>query len=80
MGNCPKLSTVTDNTPSTNDTLLHRIIGPSVETGVTVCGTGARGLIDSGSAVTTMAEWFYYSLINKPVLHSLQDLGLVRQL
>ncbi len=34
-------------------------------------------MIDSGSAVTTMAEWFYYSLINKPVLHSLQDLGLV---
>ncbi len=38
MGNCPKLSTVTDNTSSTNDTLLHRIIGPSVETGVTVFG------------------------------------------
>ena len=57
-------------------TLQERMVGPSNESKVKVCGEETVCLIDSGSMVTTISEEFYNSLQSKPDLHDITEFQL----
>ena len=56
--------------------LFSRLVGEANESLVTVCGVETKGLIDSGSMVTSVSESFYRSLEPQPELHELSEFGL----
>ncbi|MCG7874805.1 MAG: RNase H-like domain-containing protein, partial [Candidatus Thiodiazotropha endolucinida] len=57
-----------------NNDIFDRIIGPSFETEIYVCSTRTKGLLDTGSAVSTMSKSFFDSLCPKPRLHHINEL------
>lgn len=57
-----------------NNDIFDRIIGPSLETEIYVCSTRTKGLLDTGSAVSTMSKSFFDSLCPKPRLHHINEL------
>ena len=56
--------------------LFSEMIGKPNESSVTVYGVETRGLIDSGSQVTTISEAFYRSALSTLPLQSMEDFGL----
>ena len=55
---------------------MARLIGNSNETSVEINGIETLALIDSGSQITTISEDFDNSMFPKPVLYSIEELGL----
>ena len=53
-----------------------RLIGNSNETSVEINGIETLALIDRGSQITTISEDLYNSMSPKPVLYSIEKLGL----
>jgi hypothetical protein len=66
---------VDDKSPK-KTTLYDRIVGNNNVGDINIEGKTAKGLIDTGSMVTTMSIDFYNSLSNKPTLHSLDQFNL----
>ena len=63
------------NSPKKID-VMSRLIGNGNETSVEINGIETLALIDSGSQITTISEDFYNSMSPKPVLYSIEELGL----
>ena len=58
------------------ETVLDRAVGESNETAVLVNNQRFISLIDTGSMVSTISESAYKTFRDKPVLQSLDSLGL----
>ncbi|MCG8044577.1 MAG: RNase H-like domain-containing protein [Candidatus Thiodiazotropha endolucinida] len=52
------------------------MIGLSNESDINICGVNTRGLIDTGSMISSVSQSFYESLSPKPSLHDISDFGL----
>lgn len=52
------------------------MVGSANEGNISICGVTTRGLIDSGSMITSVSQSFYESLNPVPQLHSITEYGL----
>ena len=52
------------------------MVGPESESDISICGVTTRGLIDSGSMVSSISQWFYESINPTPELRNISDFGL----
>ena len=52
------------------------MVGSSNEGNISICGVDTRGLIDSGSMITSISRSFYESLNPTPELHDIEEFGL----
>jgi len=59
-----------------DDEILNRIIREPNTTDITFEGIQTKGLIDTGSQISTITEDFYNSLQNKPELRLMDDFQL----
>lgn len=50
------------------------MVGPAPEMSISVCGALTKGLLDTGSAVSTMSMSFFDSLYPQPALRNVNDL------
>ena len=56
--------------------LFNRMVGSSNEGDITICGVPTKGLIDSGSMITSISESFYNNLKPLPQLRDIKEFGL----
>lgn len=66
----------TFRSPIGKSTIYNRIVGNSNESEIMVENTRTKGLIDTGSMVTTISEKFHQSLNQVPSLYPLEDFEL----
>ena len=52
------------------------MVGPENESDISICGVKTRGLIDTGSMVSSVSQSFYESIYPKPELRNISDFGL----
>lgn len=52
------------------------MVGPENESDISICGVNTRGLIDTGSMVSSVSQLFYESMNPKPELRNIADFGL----
>ena len=52
------------------------MVGPENESDISICGVNTRGLIDTGSMVSSVSQSFYESINPKPELRNMSDFGL----
>jgi hypothetical protein len=61
---------------SSNKNLFNRLVGTNNESDIEVNGIVTKGLIDTGSQITTVTAEFHSSLTPIPVMKSLEDFSL----
>ena len=52
------------------------MVGPENESDISICGVTMRGLIDTGSMVSSISQSFYESINPTPELRNISDFGL----
>ena len=52
------------------------MVGPENESDISICGVTTRGLIDTGSMVSSISQSFYESINPTPELRNISDFGL----
>ena len=61
---------------SPENKILNRIVGKENESDIIIEGVRTKGLIDTGSMVSTVAIDFLETLNPKPTIHTVEELGL----
>lgn len=56
--------------------ILNRIVGKDNESDIIIEGVRMKGLIDTGSMVSTVAIDFLETLDPNPTIHTVEELGL----
>lgn len=56
--------------------LFNRMVGSSNKGDITICGVPTKGLIDSGSMITSISESFYNNLNPLPQSRDIKEFGL----